>query len=63
MVHLKTRDIKHCSGKGFLVAVNNCVYQLKLLGYKRADELTPAERTFLKSTPKTFEFKGEIKNR
>lgn len=75
LVHPKTGDIRQCKGKsrgwmipvmGMLPAmaakatVENCVTQHQALGYKRADELTPAERDKLRPT-RGPDFKGEYK--
>ncbi len=67
LVHPRTGDIRQCrasaTGRHALTAVlyvNNCVTQHQALGYKRADELTPAERDKLRPT-RGPDFKGEYK--
>lgn len=68
MVHTKTGDVQTCRGS-FQMAMyvpisnspDNCVKQYKSLGYKKAEELTPAEREALRPELRKFQFKGEIK--
>lgn len=72
LVYPRTGEIRQCASTGTGIygtgaahkMANNCVGQLKALGYKRADELTPAERDQLRPTRgPNFKNEGEIRRR
>ena len=66
MVHPKSGDIVMCEDSlvyPYWPASIQCIQQLQLVGYKRAEDLTPKERAALRPELRKFKFKGEIKTR